>query len=94
MLICVSFWFLTVIFFPSVHSLLAPQDETVSSDKSSSRDPAALAHSGFSLAASAYAQDQLYTNGGLNYSFRGYGTLGNNLQNNGTPQTNGEWKFM
>ncbi|XP_057212733.1 nucleolar protein 4-like isoform X1 [Triplophysa rosa] len=64
-------------------------DETVSSDKSSSRDPAALAHSGFSLAASAYSQDQLYTNGGLNYSFRGYGTLGNSLQNNGTQQTNG-----
>ncbi|XP_073723974.1 nucleolar protein 4-like isoform X2 [Misgurnus anguillicaudatus] len=60
-------------------------DETVSSDKPSSRDPAALAHSGFSLAASAYAQDQLYTNGGLNYSFRGYGTL----QNNGTQQSNG-----
>ncbi|XP_056629243.1 nucleolar protein 4-like [Triplophysa dalaica] len=64
-------------------------DENVSSDKSSSRDPAALANSGFSLAASAYSQDQLYTNGGLNYSFRGYGTLGNSLQNNGTQQTNG-----
>ncbi|KAA0714079.1 Nucleolar protein 4 [Triplophysa tibetana] len=64
-------------------------DETVSSDKSSSRDPAALANSGFTLAASAYSQDQLYTNGGLNYSFRGYGTLGNSLQNNGTQQTNG-----
>ncbi|XP_051963959.1 nucleolar protein 4-like [Xyrauchen texanus] len=64
-------------------------DESVTVDKPNSRDPAALAHSGFSLAASAYSQDQLYTNGGLNYSFLGYGTLGNSLQNNGTPQTNG-----
>ncbi|XP_051509686.1 nucleolar protein 4-like isoform X2 [Myxocyprinus asiaticus] len=59
-------------------------DESVTADKPNSRDPAALANSGFSLAASAYSQDQLYTNGGLNYSFRGYG-----IQNNGTPQTNG-----
>ncbi|XP_068079244.1 nucleolar protein 4-like isoform X2 [Danio rerio] len=64
-------------------------DESTTADKPNSRDPAALAHSGFTLAASAYSQDQLYTNGGLNYSFRGYGTLGNNLQNNGTSQTNG-----
>ncbi|KAI2661706.1 Nucleolar protein 4-like [Labeo rohita] len=64
-------------------------DESAAADKSNSRDPAALAHSGFTLAASAYSQDQLYTNGGLNYSFRGYGTIGNSLQNNGTSQTNG-----
>ncbi|XP_056117034.1 nucleolar protein 4-like isoform X2 [Rhinichthys klamathensis goyatoka] len=64
-------------------------DESVTADKPNSRDPAALANSGFSLAAAAYSQDQLYTNGGLNYSFRGYGTLGNNVQNNGTSQTNG-----
>lgn len=64
-------------------------DESVTADKPNSRDPAALANSGFSLAASAYSQDQLYTNGGLNYSFRGYGTHGNNIQNNGTSQTNG-----
>ncbi|XP_048066177.1 nucleolar protein 4-like [Megalobrama amblycephala] len=64
-------------------------DESVTADKPNSRDPAALVNSGFSLAATAYSQDQLYTNGGLNYSFRGYGTIGNNLQNNGTSQTNG-----
>uniref|UniRef100_A0A671MVQ3 Nucleolar protein 4-like n=1 Tax=Sinocyclocheilus anshuiensis TaxID=1608454 RepID=A0A671MVQ3_9TELE len=64
-------------------------DESVAADKPNSRDPAALAHSGFTLAASAYSQDQLYTNGGLNYSFRGYGTIGNSLQNSGTSQTNG-----
>ncbi|XP_077080569.1 nucleolar protein 4-like isoform X2 [Siphateles boraxobius] len=64
-------------------------DESVTADKLNSRDPAALANSGFSLAASAYSQEQLYTNGGLNYSFRGYGTLNNNIQNNGTSQTNG-----
>ncbi|XP_062397447.1 nucleolar protein 4-like [Sardina pilchardus] len=64
-------------------------DEQISIDKPSSRDPAALAHSGFALAASAYSQDQLYTNGGLNYSFRGYGALGGSLQNSGTTQSNG-----
>ncbi|XP_072537919.1 nucleolar protein 4-like isoform X1 [Salminus brasiliensis] len=64
-------------------------DEPITADKPNSRDPAALAHSGFSLAASAYSQDQLYTNGGLNYSFRGYGALGNSLQSSGTTQSNG-----
>ncbi|XP_066500599.1 nucleolar protein 4-like isoform X3 [Hoplias malabaricus] len=64
-------------------------DEPITVEKSNSRDPATLAHSGFTLAASAYSQDQLYTNGGLNYSFRGYGALGNSLQNSGTTQSNG-----
>ncbi|KAF7695311.1 nucleolar protein 4-like [Silurus meridionalis] len=64
-------------------------DESISTDKPNSRDPAAVAHSGFSLAASAYTQDQLYTNGGLNYSFRGYGALGNSLQSSATAQSNG-----
>uniref|UniRef100_A0AAY4EBL1 Nucleolar protein 4 helical domain-containing protein n=1 Tax=Denticeps clupeoides TaxID=299321 RepID=A0AAY4EBL1_9TELE len=64
-------------------------DEPISVDKPSARDPAALAHSGFSLAASAYSQDQLYTNGGLTYSFRGYGALGGSLQNTSTTQSNG-----
>ncbi|MCI4380863.1 hypothetical protein PGIGA_G00244980 [Pangasianodon gigas] len=64
-------------------------DESITADKPNSRDPAAVAHSGFSLAASAYSQDQLYTNGGLNYSFRGYGALGNSLQSSATAQSNG-----
>uniref|UniRef100_A0A671LDY7 Nucleolar protein 4-like n=1 Tax=Sinocyclocheilus anshuiensis TaxID=1608454 RepID=A0A671LDY7_9TELE len=64
-------------------------DESGAADKPNSKDPAALANSGFTLAASAYSQDQLYTNGGFNYSFRGYGTISNSHQNNGTSQTNG-----
>ncbi|XP_060737485.1 nucleolar protein 4-like isoform X1 [Tachysurus vachellii] len=64
-------------------------DESINADKPNSRDPAAVAHSGFSLAASAYSQDQLYTNGGLTYSFRGYGALGNSLQNSAAAQSNG-----
>ncbi|XP_030640026.1 nucleolar protein 4-like [Chanos chanos] len=64
-------------------------DEQITLDKPNSRDPAALAHSGFSLATTAYSQDQLYTNGGLNYSFRGYGALGGSLQNSGSTQSNG-----
>ncbi|KAJ8408974.1 hypothetical protein AAFF_G00239950 [Aldrovandia affinis] len=51
-------------------------DEQIALDKPSSREPATLAHSAYSLAASAYSQDQLYINGGLNYSYRGYGGLG------------------
>lgn len=66
------------------------QDESINADKPNSRDPAAVAHSGFSLAASAYSQDQLYTNGGLTYSFRGYGALGNSLQNSAAAQSNGQ----
>lgn len=83
---CWSFFTLSHFSFPCTPA----QDESVTADKPNSRDPAALVNSGFSLAATAYSQDQLYTNGGLNYSFRGYGTIGNNLQNNGTSQTNGE----
>uniref|UniRef100_A0A8C8JH97 Nucleolar protein 4 helical domain-containing protein n=1 Tax=Oncorhynchus tshawytscha TaxID=74940 RepID=A0A8C8JH97_ONCTS len=63
-------------------------------DKPSSREPASLAHSAYSLAASAYSQDQLYINGGLNYSYRGYGGLGASMQHpvsltTATAQSNG-----
>lgn len=66
------------------------QDESVSVDKPSSRDPASVAPSGFLISGTAYAQDQLYTNGGLNYSLRGYGTVGSNQQSTGAAHTNGE----
>lgn len=86
----IGFYFILCDWFTSLYpSILSIQDESAAADKPNSRDPAALAHSGFTLAASAYSQDQLHTNGGLNYSFRGYGTIGNSLQNNGTSQTNG-----
>ncbi|XP_064154107.1 nucleolar protein 4-like b isoform X1 [Anguilla rostrata] len=69
-------------------------DEQISLDKPSSREPVTLAHSAYSLAASAYNQDQLYINGGLNYSYRGYGGLGASMQHpvsltTGTAQSNG-----
>ncbi|XP_071022703.1 nucleolar protein 4-like [Oncorhynchus clarkii lewisi] len=71
-------------------------EEPATADKNSSRDPASVAPSGFSLAASAYSQSQdpVYTNGtnrGLNYSFRSYGAMSNNLPTTGatTTQTNG-----
>ncbi|RXM93442.1 Nucleolar protein 4-like [Acipenser ruthenus] len=54
----------------------APLDEQISLEKPSGREP----HSAFTLAASAYSQDQIYINGGLNYSYRGYGGLGTSLQ--------------
>ncbi|XP_022043639.1 nucleolar protein 4-like [Acanthochromis polyacanthus] len=64
-------------------------DEPVSVDKPNSRDPVSVAPSGFTISSAAFAQDQLYTNGGLNYNLRGYGTVGSNQQNSGAAQTNG-----
>ncbi|XP_029105772.1 nucleolar protein 4-like b isoform X2 [Scleropages formosus] len=69
-------------------------DEQIALDKPGLREPASLAHSAYSLAASAYSQDQLYINGGLNYSYRGYGGLGASMQHpvtltTGTAQSNG-----
>ncbi|XP_077946680.1 nucleolar protein 4-like b isoform X3 [Gasterosteus aculeatus] len=63
-------------------------DEQISLDKPSSgggglREPASLAHSAYSLAASAFAsQDsQLYINGaGLSYGYRGFPGLGATMQ--------------
>uniref|UniRef100_A0A671QTY4 Nucleolar protein 4-like n=1 Tax=Sinocyclocheilus anshuiensis TaxID=1608454 RepID=A0A671QTY4_9TELE len=55
-------------------------DEPLSLDKAVSREPVSLTHSAYSLAASAYSQDQLYINGGLNYSYRGYGGLCASMQ--------------
>ncbi|XP_059188231.1 nucleolar protein 4-like isoform X2 [Centropristis striata] len=61
-------------------------DEQISLDKPSSgglREPASLAHSAYSLAASAFSsQDsQLYINGaGLSYGYRGYPGLGAAMQ--------------
>ncbi|XP_056155554.1 nucleolar protein 4-like [Lampris incognitus] len=69
--------------------LEAYHDEQISLDKSSAggggslREPASLAHSAYSLAASAFSsQDaQLYINGAsLNYGYRGYAGLGSTIQ--------------
>ncbi|XP_073326872.1 nucleolar protein 4-like [Pagrus major] len=64
-------------------------DEPASVDKPNSRDPTSVAPSAFAISTAAFAQDQLYTNGGLNYSLRGYGTVGSNQQNSAAAQTNG-----
>uniref|UniRef100_A0A669DKU4 Nucleolar protein 4-like a n=2 Tax=Oreochromis niloticus TaxID=8128 RepID=A0A669DKU4_ORENI len=64
-------------------------DEPASIDKPILRDPAPVAPSGFSISSAAFAQDQLYTNGGLNYNLRGYGTVGSTQQNSDAAQTNG-----
>lgn len=71
------------------------QDEPIALDKQHSRDSAAITHSTYSLPASSYAQDPVYVNGGLNYSYRGYGALSSSLQSPASLQTgnhsNGEW---
>uniref|UniRef100_A0A3P9N001 Nucleolar protein 4-like a n=1 Tax=Poecilia reticulata TaxID=8081 RepID=A0A3P9N001_POERE len=66
-----------------------PTDEPASVDKPITRDPAPVAPSGFTIASAAFAQDQLYTNGGLNYNLRGYGTVGSTQQSSSAAQTNG-----
>ncbi|XP_028667421.1 nucleolar protein 4-like b isoform X3 [Erpetoichthys calabaricus] len=63
-------------------------------EKQSARESSSLAHTAYSLPASAYSQDQIYINGGLNYSYRGYGGLGASLQHpvtltTGSSQSNG-----
>lgn len=85
-------------------SCFLPQDDQISLDKPSSgggglREPASLAHSAYSLAASAFSsQDtQLYINGaGLSYGYRGYPGLGAAMQHpvslttGAATQSNGE----
>lgn len=65
------------------------QDEPAS-DKTNSRDAASVAPSGFTISSAAFAQDQLYTNGGLNYNLRGYGTVGSSQPSSGAAHANGE----
>jgi len=65
------------------------QDEPASAaDKPASREPPAPAS--FATAASAYAQDLLYTNGGLNYNVRGYGAVGGGQQTPPAALSNGK----
>lgn len=80
------------------------QDDQISMDKPSSgggglREPASLAHSAYSLAASAFSSqdNQLYINGaGLSYAYRGYPGLGAAMQHpvslttGAAAQSNGE----
>lgn len=73
-------WFLSTTLSPL-------QDEPIALDKQHSRDSAAITHSTYSLPASSYSQDPVYVNGGLNYSYRGYGALSSNLQPSASLQT-------
>lgn len=74
---------------PWVPSTVLPllQDEPIALDKQHSRDSTAITHSTYSLPASAYSQDPVYVNGGLNYSYRSYGSLSSNLQPSASLQT-------
>lgn len=80
---------------PSFHPPVLSQEDQIALDKAISREPMPLTHSAFSLAASAYSQDQLYINGGLGYTYRAYGGLGGSMQHpvslsTPTAQSNGE----
>ncbi|KFU86907.1 Uncharacterized protein C20orf112, partial [Chaetura pelagica] len=63
------------------------QDEPIALDKQHPRDSTAITHSSYSLPASSYSQDPVYINGSLNYSYRGYGSLGGSLQPPASLQT-------
>uniref|UniRef100_H2ZSM6 Nucleolar protein 4 like n=1 Tax=Latimeria chalumnae TaxID=7897 RepID=H2ZSM6_LATCH len=56
------------------------QDEPITLEKPAARDSSLISHSTFSVPASSFSQDPVYINGGLNYSYRGYGSLGSTLQ--------------
>lgn len=85
-----------------VTSCFPLQDEQLSLDKPASggvREPPSLAHSAYSLAASAFSSQDapLYINGaGLSYAYRGYPGLGATMQHpvslttGATAQSNGE----
>ena len=64
------------------------KEEPASLEKPASREPAAP--TSFSTAASAYAQDLLYTNGGLNYNVRGFAAASANQQTSPAAITNGK----
>lgn len=71
------------------------QEDQIALEKAGSREPVPLTHSAYSLAASAYSQDQLYINGGLGYNYRAFAGLAGSMQHPvalTTPaaQTNGE----
>lgn len=84
------------------------QDEQIALDKPSSgggalREPSSLAHSAYSLAASAFSSQDatLYINGaGISYTYRGYPGLGAAMQHpvaltGGTSaQSNGERRIQ
>lgn len=88
-----------------VTSCFPLQDEQLSLDKPSSggggvREPPSLAHSAYSLAASAFSSQDapLYINGaGLSYAYRGYPGLGGTMQHPvslttaAAAQSNGEY---
>lgn len=74
------------------------KEDQIALEKAVSREPVPLTHSAYSLAASAYSQDQLYINGGLGYNYRAFAGLASSMQHPvslTTPaaQTNGENEF-
>ncbi|NXT87922.1 NOL4L protein, partial [Anhinga rufa] len=74
--------------YQTSQSVFSPmQDEPIALDKQHSRDSTAITHSSYSLPASSYSQDPVYINGSLNYSYRGYGSLGGSLQPPASLQT-------
>ncbi|NWZ37377.1 NOL4L protein, partial [Brachypodius atriceps] len=85
---CLSCWPQRTARLLSEYVCVSPvQDEPIALDKQHSRDSTAITHSSYSLPASSYSQDPVYINGSLNYSYRGYGSLGGSLQPPASLQT-------
>ncbi|KAB5546380.1 hypothetical protein PHYPO_G00071390 [Pangasianodon hypophthalmus] len=55
-------------------------EDQIALEKAVSREPVPLTHTAYSLAASAYSQDQLYINGGLGYNYRAFAGLAGSMQ--------------
>ncbi|TSM04908.1 Nucleolar protein 4-like [Bagarius yarrelli] len=55
-------------------------EDQIALEKAISREPVPLTHSAYSLAASAYSQDQLYINGGFGYNYRAFAGLAGSMQ--------------
>lgn len=71
------------------------QEDQITLEKTVSREPVPLTHTAYSLAASAYSQDQLYINGGFGYNYRAFAGLAGSMQHpvsltTTAAQTNGE----
>ncbi|KAM9785765.1 nucleolar protein 4-like [Neosynchiropus ocellatus] len=60
-----------------------------STDNPASRDPAPVTPTAFAISSAAFASEQLYTNGGLSYTLRGYTAVAGGNQQNNNAQTNG-----
>lgn len=94
---CLAWWWTCIKTTLCLKNVSFHQEDQIALEKAVTREPVPLTHTAYSLAASAYSQDQLYINGGLGYNYRAFAGLAGNLQHpvsltNPAAQTNGQNK--